>query len=326
MIDKVGIVIIGRNEGTRLQGCLRSTEGLTRTRVYVDSGSTDQSLVNAAAAGCYAHSLNPERQFTAARARNEGFLKALELDPELNFIQFIDGDCELDPSWLNIAVNYLVENGHIAAVSGRRRERFPEHSIYNQLCDWEWKKPEGESRSCGGDAMYRVDAFKQTGGFRDHLIAGEEPELCLRLRNAGWKIHTLSAEMTLHDAAMTDFSQWWTRIRRSGYAFAEGFALHFGSGEQYNLKESLRTCVWSMGPFLVVACTVPIWGMKALSFLLLYPLQVLRLFIRQRQGTKKDRFVYAFFSVLARFPEQIGQFDYVAGRITGRSRDLIEYK
>ena len=43
-------------------------------------------------------------------------------------------------------------------------------------------------------------------GFNATLIAGEEPELCLRLRQKGWEIWRLDAEMTLHDAAMTKFN------------------------------------------------------------------------------------------------------------------------
>ena len=34
----------------------------------------------------------------------------------------------------------------------------------------------------------RVEAFEAVGGYRAQLIAGEEPELCVRLREIGWKI------------------------------------------------------------------------------------------------------------------------------------------
>ena len=36
--------------------------------------------------------------------------------------------------------------------------------------------------------LVRVEAFEAVGGFRPELIAGEEPELCMRLREKGWKI------------------------------------------------------------------------------------------------------------------------------------------
>ena len=35
---------------------------------------------------------------------------------------------------------------------------YPEATIYNQLCDWEWQRPPGRAKSCGGDALMRVAA------------------------------------------------------------------------------------------------------------------------------------------------------------------------
>src|SRR5207248_7579001 len=128
--------------------------------------------------------------------------------------------------WLERAEQELKVRPEVAVVCGRRRERFPEGSVYNRLCDMEWDTPVGEAESCGGDAMMRVKAVRATGGYRAALIAGEEPELCLRLREAGWKVLRLDAEMTLHDAAMTRFGQWWKRAVRAGHAFAEVSWLH----------------------------------------------------------------------------------------------------
>jgi hypothetical protein len=46
---------------------------------------------------------------------------------------------------------------------GRRRERFPEASVYNRLCDLEWDTSIGEARSCGGDFLARAGAFRDAG-------------------------------------------------------------------------------------------------------------------------------------------------------------------
>ena len=108
----------------------------------------------------------------------------------------------------------------------RVRERHPDASPYNKLCDIEWNTPVGDAKSCGGDAMMRVSAFRQVGGFDAGVIAGEEPELCVRLRANGWTLERINAEMTLHDAAMTRFSQFWKRAKRAGHAYAEGAAVH----------------------------------------------------------------------------------------------------
>ena len=190
--------------------------------VYVDSGSTDGSLQWAKQAGVDTIELDVSVPFTAARARNAGFRRLRALAPDLKFIQFIDGDCELNRKWPDTALSFLGSHDHVCAVFGRRRERYPERSVYNLMCDQEWDIPLGEVKACGGDVMMRIDALDAGGGYREDLIAGEEPELCVRLRAAGWKIWRLDHEMTLHDAAMLHFSQWWRRQMRSGYAFAQG--------------------------------------------------------------------------------------------------------
>ena len=201
---KFGVVAIGRNEGERLHQCLASLYSSSAAAVvYVDSGSTDGSAQWARDHGAEVIDLGLGAPFTAARARNAGFKRLKEIAPDLACVQFVDGDCQLVESWPEHALTFLGQHPDVGAVCGRRRERYPERSIYNWLCDQEWNGPIGEVRAFGGDVMIRVIAFDSAGGYRDDLIAGEDPELGVRLRAAGWHIWRLDAEMTLHDAAMT---------------------------------------------------------------------------------------------------------------------------
>jgi glycosyltransferase involved in cell wall biosynthesis len=221
--SRIGVVLIGRNEGDRLTQCIRSVSSLLPWVVYVDSASTDGSVFLARSAGADVVELSMDTAFTAARARNEGFARLRQLKPDLAYVQFLDGDCELSSGWIEIAVAFLDQHSDVGAVCGRRRERFPSRSLYIRLCDREWDTPIGEAKAFGGDAVIRANAFDQVGGYLASLIAGEEePELCVRLRAAAWKIWRLDSEMTLHDAAITRFNQWWLRHVRSGYAFAQG--------------------------------------------------------------------------------------------------------
>lgn len=319
-----GVVAIGRNEGERLKVCLRSLQSASRV-VYVDSGSTDGSASFARSVGATVVELDSGLPFTAARARNAGFKCLLADVPSLAYLQFIDGDCELIETWPQQALSFLVSNPSACAVSGRRRERFPRQSIYNQLCDWEWEGPEGACSYFGGDVMIRVSAFGQIAGYREDLIAGEEPELCVRLRGAGWYIWRLNAEMTLHDAAMIRFSQWWWRTVRGGYAFAQGASLHGRAPERHWLWESRRTLLW--GIWLPVVCilvslTLGGWGWLVW---LIYPLQILRQTTRNR-GSIRDRVALAVFQVLARFPEGLGYLSFILDTIRRRKARIIEYK
>ncbi len=314
---RVAVVLIGRNEGARLVAALASIPSGVAPVVYVDSGSTDGSVAVAEAAGALVVRLDMESPFTAARARNAGFA-ALGADPP-ELVQFMDGDCTLDPAWIGTASTFLADNPQAAAVCGRRRERYPEASIYNWLCDQEWDTAVGRTKSCGGDVMMRHQAFTAVRGFDPNLIAGEEPELCVRLRVAGWEIWRLDAEMTLHDAAMTRFAQWWKRTRRSGHAFAEGAALHGRPPENHCVRETRSALAWGLGLPLVSALGALLISPWALLVLLAWPLQLLRLSLRLGP-------IRAAFLVMGKVPEALGIVEYWWGRLTGKRRGLIEYK
>jgi GT2 family glycosyltransferase len=313
----IGAVVIGRNEGQRLVDCLASLPVEMRPVIYVDSGSTDGSVAAAKAAGALVVSLDMSKPFTAARARNAGFAVLMGgACPAL--VQFLDGDCVLQPGWAAAAVEFLASHPDVAVVCGRRRERHPEVSVWNRLCDAEWDTPVGQAKACGGDAVMRTAAVQSVGGFDAGLIAGEEPELCLRLRLAGWKVWRIDHEMTLHDAAITRIGQWWRRTRRAGHAFAEGAAMHGAPPEHHWEAETWRALFWgAVLPVLgLIGLLVTPWA--ALAFAA-YPLQVLRL--KSALGWER-----AVFLTLGKFAEAQGVLQYYWNRLSRRRSRLIEYK
>ena len=95
MMPKIGIVIIGRNEGERLIRCIQSLHEYIANTVYVDSASTDHSVEAANNLGAHTLALDMLKPFTAARARNAGFAQLLKIFPDTEFVQFVDGDCEV---------------------------------------------------------------------------------------------------------------------------------------------------------------------------------------------------------------------------------------
>jgi len=320
----VGAVVIGRNEGMRLKSCLESILGHVEQIVYVDSGSTDNSLSIAHALGVHVVELEMSKKFTAARARNVGYKELININPNLKYIQFVDGDCEVVPGWIQEAFNFMRNHPNIGVVSGRRRERFPDKTIYNKVCDIEWDTPIGEKKACGGDAMVRIEAIELVDGFRDDLIAGEESELCVRLRERGWKVWRLDTEMTLHDANMTRFSQWWIRSIRGGYAYAEGVYLHGKKQERHRVRDSLRILLWGIIlPLTIISSALinPWW----LILILIYPIQIIRLAFQGKRSSHEN-WIYAIFMVLGKFPEGIGQIKFIYNTILGKHSNLIEYK
>jgi glycosyltransferase involved in cell wall biosynthesis len=327
-LQLLGIVVIGRNEGERFKRCLRSLPHCVHI-VYVDSGSTDGSVEWAQAHQIEVIQLDEGRPFTAARARNAGFDRLMQLCPNLPYVQFVDGDCELTANWPNVALSFLDNNSNICAVFGRLRERCPNMSVYNFLCDAEWDVPIGEAIAFGGVVMMRAGPLHRSGGYRDDLIAGEEPELAVRLRAAGWSIMRLDAEMGTHDAAITRFAQWWRRNVRSGFAFAEGAALHGHSLERHWVWEARRAMIWGIAlPFACVAMTVasiPFGGWGVLGWLI-FPIQMLRPSLRRGPRPFRERALISVFHVLSRFPEAQGCIKFKSQRWRGTRQSLIEYK
>lgn len=324
--DRIGVVAIGRNEGARLRRCLESVCETSRRVVYVDSGSSDGSADLSRTLGVPVVQLNTETPFTAARARNQGFRRLLELHPDLEYVFFLDGDCEVVPGWLERAVLFLDQHPGVAVVWGCRRERYPEKSVYNMLCDIEWQdiRP-GETKICGGDAVMRVNAFQEVSGYRADLICGEEPELCIRLRKAGWRVWRTNDNMTLHDAALYRFAQWWRRMLRSGYAYAQGANIHGARPECHWVSESRRARLWGLCiPLAVLTLTLAL-GWWALLFFLIYPLQMIRLAVA---GTRSPRENWwrAGALVVSKFPEALGQLKFLVGRYRRVQSRLIEYK
>jgi GT2 family glycosyltransferase len=325
--DLVGVVVIGRNEGERLIRCLSSIGTHAHPIVYVDSGSTDGSIAAAQRLGAFVVRLDAAQPFTAGRARNSGVSTIMERCPDVKYIQFVDGDCELVDGFIDAALSFLASHPGVAVVCGRRQERHPEVSLYNRLCDIEWNTPVGEALSCGGDSLIRVDAFASVGGFRPELIAGEEPELCLRLRRRGWKIWRIDREMTLHDAAMTRFGQWWRRAIRSGYGGAALYWLHRGTavpGPTLYGKETMSIIFWGglLPAIIVVAC---LFRPYILFVTAIYPLQVGRIAVRRGIALSRS-WAYAFFTMLAKFAAFYGMVKYCCTRLTQRSMRPKEYK
>lgn len=327
-MNDVGVVAIGRNEGERLRACLESVAGRVAAVVYVDSGSTDGSVELARGLGCEVVALDMSVPFTAARARNAGVERLRHVAPDVRYVQLVDGDCEIVDGWLEAARARLEERAELAVVCGRRRERHPEASLYNRLCDIEWDTPIGDADACGGDAMMRLSAFVAVGGFDPSLIAGEEPELCVRLRKAGWRVERIDHEMTLHDAAMTELSQWWKRARRSGHAYAEGAQLHGAPPERHWVRETRRIVFWGAAlPAAATLFAVPTLGLS-LGLLGGYGLSAARAYrgARRRGRPREDALPYAVFTTLGKVPEVQGVLEYHLNRLRGRRRGLIEYK
>ena len=311
--------------------CLRSVQAVRGVRggieiIYVDSDSKDGSAERARELGAQVIVVHPQRP-SAALGRNAGWRAA-----KAPVILFLDGDTILDPDFVVSALP-LLKDPNVAVVWGHRRELHPEASIYNRVLDLDWIYPPGPSEFCGGDALMRRAALEEVNGFDERLIAGEEPELCQRLRTLGYRIEHIDQPMTLHDLAITRWDQYWRRAERAGHAYAE-VASRFRDSEHPLWSAEVHRNRIHAGILLLAAVGGIGFAVveKNLWPLLLPIVFYLGLIVRTALRVEwKDpslitRLLYGVHSHLQQIPILFGQLSYYRDRRAGRRRRLIEYK
>lgn len=328
----LSVVVIGRNEGQRLARCLESIQAIRRLTgsielIYVDSGSTDGSPQLAESFGAKAIVLRTDHP-TAALGRETGWRNASS-----EFVLFLDGDTVLHPDFPVRALDAITSDPMIAAVWGHLREIHPEHSLYNRVLDLDWIFPLGEISLCGGNVLMRRRALEVSGGYDTSLIAGEEPEMCCRIRAHGYRIFHVDIPMVGHDLAMTRFQQYWKRSLRTGHAYAEVSRLYRGTENAFWEKERVSNLVrgafWTLSPWIAL--------LASLFFLSAIPIAVwcgifLLLSLRSAWSARwKSRdpialLLYGMHSHFQQIPIFIGQLQFERGLRQGKRKSLIEYK
>jgi GT2 family glycosyltransferase len=330
-MNSAGVVVIGRNEGERLMACLRSLRGQPRPILYVDSGSSDGSPERVRALGVPLLQLDGSKPFSAARARNEGAQQLFERHPHLHYVQFVDGDCIIAPTWLAAAEAALDADPASAVVFGRLDERHPQASVYNRLCAMEWRSPEGVLDNLDhvlGVTMVRRRVFEQLGGFNAGLFAGEDPEFGLRVTQAGHHVRKIGDAMALHDANMLRFPQWWKRAVRAGMAIAQRQRLDSTGPQPHSKREFYSAWFWGFVlPLGAVLLAVPTQGLTLLVMAAGYATLFWRVVrFRRRMGESwSDASLYAVFAILGKFAHVQGFVKHRLDQRTGRA-GLIEHK
>ena len=169
--------------------------------------------------------------------------------------------------------------------------------------------------------MFRCRAYVAAGGFDPAMIAGEEPELCSRLRALGWKIMRLDAPMTIHDAAMERFSQWWRRAVRSGIGYAQAWwTTRRSPGGRLYSRELTRAVVWAgLLPAASIALAVA-WHPAGLA---LWPAITLAQLVRL---ALRDGWFAARLMIAGKYAELIGIVRFAWRCLRGRTGGTMSYK
>ena len=221
----------------------------------------------------------------------------------------------------------------VAVVWGHRRERYPERSLFNRVLDLDWIYAPGLTDFCGGDALMRRTVLEQTEGFSEDLIAGEEPELCQRMRKLGYEILHIDQAMTDHDLAMTGWKAYWKRAVRAGHAYAEVSERLKKTPFPLWARECKRNAIHAgvLLALLVGAIILAIFigdATPLLVLLVLYVFLVIRSAYKARwkSGNPLTLVLYGIHSHLQQIPIAWGQITFWLNRFRKTRQGLIEYK
>ncbi len=323
---KLSIIVIGRNEGERLRRCIDTLVQQTRQIVYVDSASTDGSAQMARSRDVHVLDLDMSRPFSASRARNEGYALMRRDFPDAQFVQFVDGDCDVDPGWLSVGCRLLESRPDVAAVFGTLNERNPNASVYNYQAHMTWNpQDEGEVDFFGGNVMVRVSSLDAANGFREDVIDSEDHELAIRLRANGGKVWYLKRPMALHDLAIFDFGKWWVRTKRGGYGNGQIITLHGNAPGKPHRRDWNKSWVWGLALPTFTLLSVLAIGWIGLLPLGLYALSFVKMYLRKPEDGGRHA-GFALISVLHKVAEMSGQVKFLLDKMMGRGPKIIEYK
>lgn len=198
----ISVIVIGRNEGARLDACLSSAQRALRMLsyelIYVDSRSTDDSVAIARARGARCFVLE-EEDTTAGLGRYAGTRAA-----HGEYLLFLDGDMQLQPGFVEQAMMRMAAGG-CDGVCGIREDRYMKGGTVVSVrenyfgCTQERTAPE-----FGGAIFLSAEALNRCGGWSTDTVACEEAELHARLLAAGCTIIELPVPMIIHCDAVRD--------------------------------------------------------------------------------------------------------------------------
>lgn len=249
----LSVVVKCYNEQDKIAACLESalavTRGLGAEIIVADALSTDGTVDIARR--------YPVRIVQMAHPTDRGCGATAQMGQQFargEFLLLVDGDMELLPDFLPVALATMEDDPRLACVGGHHvemsnavefRERRRRSAKYTEPT---------AARRLGGSALYRMAAIRDVGYFMNrNLYCSEELELGQRLRARGWRLKYLPVNAARHYGYETPPMTLLRRRWRSRYFDGYGQLLRSSWSQPY-FGETLRVC----GLYLLV---IAWWGL-----------------------------------------------------------------
>jgi len=195
----ISFIVIGRNEGWKLKNTFESIFNAVSICkiesfeiIYVDSNSTDESIPNALEYGTISV-IRLSKYYNPAIARNVGALNS-----KGDILIFLDGDMELNPSFLDLAIidNKLVK----PLVGGVVVDRIirKDGTLINEV-EYHKKEFAYYKLITGGAFLIEKELWELIGGMDNRFVKSADPELGLRLAKKGFLLYCIPHTFVFHN-------------------------------------------------------------------------------------------------------------------------------
>lgn len=249
-MTELSVVLISKNQewniARLIESVLRETAPFaSKEIVLVDSASTDRTTDIAARYPIVVLKLHPCQRLTAAAGRYVGYRHT-----QGDLVLFLDGDMELCEGWLRQAAQVIRSRPEVAVVCGRVIDR-PLETPGSGAAPVEPALPEAANATDvlhgGGAALYRRAVLELVGTFNPYLYSDEEPELCLRIRHAGYRVLKLAYPIAFHYTAPAEDLSTFLGKRKGNLWFGYGQNMRYFFGSPL-LWPYLRERGWAAAP------------------------------------------------------------------------------
>ncbi len=260
---KLSIIIKTLNEESNvaraIESAIRAAAPFGGEVIIADSGSTDRTIEIALQYPITVVQLDDPRQ------------KCCGIGPQLGFqhshgeyIYMLDGDMDLNPEFLQEAMEVLDREPSIAAVGGIVNEMRLKNLEFEKRVRQFLKRgvKHGSDVDClNGGGLYRRAAIEQVSYFSDRNLHGfEEYDLGARLRTRGWRLVRLESRAVDHYSyALSTYRLLWYRIR-AGRLLALGEILRAASRGKY-----LKNALVELRPIRFAIGTLVYWPLVGLA-------------------------------------------------------------
>lgn len=148
------------------------------------------------------------------------------VNAEGDYILWVDGDMVLSRDFVRKLVEFMEKHPKVGIAKGEQAlepggnllatlETYARAA--GRMVDYQSEKARSKALGTGG-SIYRIEAIRQAGGFDENLRGyGEDWDIEMRVRAAGWSLHTTNTKFLDYERFGLTWKNLWTRYWLRGY-------------------------------------------------------------------------------------------------------------